>query len=448
MDKLTYWTTGWCGLVLGLACLFGQAGCGRTNAAPAPREAPRVTVGRVEVRSLVDESEYNGWLVAYRTVEVRSRVRGHIRKVHFEGGEVVQPGQLLFELDAAPFEAEVKLAQAEVKAVAAQREAAVKDVARYTQLLQSGGATKQQLDKAQADADSFNAMIAAKQAAQERYQLDLDYSRIAAELEGRISKPLLTAGNLVNAGGSDPLLTTIVSIDPIYVDFSVDERAVQRYIRKQAASRNETELPPSRELKVPFTFGLDTDNGFPHAGVLEFADNKYSEATGTIMVRGLAKNPDGRLIAGSRVRVRIPVSESYRAPLVPDTAVLSDQDRKYLLVLGKDNVVVRRDITPGRLLDDGMRVILPAAGEETGSQSTAWLTAWEQTWVITEGLQRARIDYPVQPLDATGQPIATVSAPPAAAAATTPASIPAPAPAAPVAAAPAAAAPAPAASAP
>ena len=256
MDKqLSDLIRGW-GFALSLMSLTGLAGCGRTKTAPPEREAPRVTVGRVELRELVDESQYNGWLTAYRTVEVRARVRGHIRKVHFEGGEVVPQGQLLFELDAAPFEAEVKLAQAEVKAVEAQREAALKDVARYTQLVQTGGATKQQLDKAQADADSYNAMIAAKDAARERHQLDLNYSRITAELAGKIGKPLLTEGNLVNAGGSDPLLTTIVSIDPIYVDFNVDERAIQRYIRKQVAAAKGTELKPTRALKVPFSIPI------------------------------------------------------------------------------------------------------------------------------------------------------------------------------------------------
>ena len=121
---------------------------------------------------------------------------------------------------------------------------------------------------------------------------------------------------------------------------------------------------PLRDRKIAFAFGLDTEKGFPHEGRLVFADIKYAEGTGTILVRGEAKNPDGKLVPGSRVRVRIPVSDKYEAAVVPDSAVLSDQDRKYLLVLGKDNTVLRRDITPGRLLDDGMRVILPAPGEE------------------------------------------------------------------------------------
>ena len=163
-----------------------------------------------------------------------------------------------------------------------------------------------------------------------------------------------------------------------------------------------------RDRNIAFTFGLDTEKGFPHEGRLVFADIKYAEGTGTVLVRGEAKNPDGQLVPGSRVRVRIPVSDKYEAAVVPDSAVLSDQDRKYLLVLGKDNTVLRRDITPGRLLDDGMRVILPTPGEENAAD---WIKNWEKQWVITVGLQRARINYPVQPLDSAGQPIDTKAAP-------------------------------------
>ncbi len=167
---------------------------------------------------------------------------------------------------------------------------------------------------------------------------------------------------------------------------------------------------PLSERNLIFYFGLDTEKGYPHEGRLIFADNKYTEGTGTILVRGVARNTDGRLIPGSRVRVRVPVSDKYEAAVVPDIAVLSDQDRKYLLVLGKDNVVLRRDITPVRLLDDGMRVILPAPGEEKSASANDWAKTREKEWVITVGLQRARINDPVQPLDADGQPIGTAGA--------------------------------------
>jgi multidrug efflux system membrane fusion protein len=155
---------------------------------------------------------------------------------------------------------------------------------------------------------------------------------------------------------------------------------------------------------VPFTFALDTDKGFPHKGTLVFADIKYKEGTGTILVRGEVDNAGGQLVPGSRVRVRIPTSEPYEAVLVPDTAVLSDMDRKYVLELGKDNIVVRRDITSGRLLDDDKRVVLPAAGEEV---SADWVKNWKSKWIITAGLQRARVNDRAQPRDADGKPVDT-----------------------------------------
>jgi RND family efflux transporter MFP subunit len=228
-------------------------------------------------------------------------------------------------------------------------------------------------------------------------------------LAGKISKAELVEGNLVNAGGSDPLLTTIVAIDPIYVDFNVDERAIQRYQQNNTVGHGKDRKQTLREEKIPFSFALDTEKGFPHQGQLVFAENKYTGGTGTILVRGVAANPDGLLLVGSRVRVRIPISDKYEAAVVPDTAVLSDQDRKYLLVLGKDNVVLRRDITPGRLLDDGMRVVLAEPDEEKAAGESNRLKEWEKTYVITVGLQRARVNYPVQPMDSSGQPITTTA---------------------------------------
>jgi len=386
------------------ACLLA-AGCGRSDSAGRPTEAPRVTVAHPAVRSLVDEDDYNGWLEAFKSVDVRARVRGHITKVHFQDGEVVKEGQPLFDIDPLPFEAQLKQVEAQIKALEAQEVAAQKVLERNKILIKTHAVSEQELEQSEADALSFAAQIAAKKAEAERDRLDLKYAKITAALAGKISKAALIEGDLVNAGGSDQLLTTIVAIDPIYVDFNVDERAIQRY-QEAGTSRQETDKAQSlREQKMPFAFGLDTENGFPHQGLLVFADNKYTAGTGTILVRGLARNADGRLIPGSRVRVRVPVSDKYEAALVPDSAVLSDQDRKYLLVLGRDNTVLRRDITPGRLLDDGMRVLLPSPGEEKKGDNKDWVKHWGQQWVITVGLQRARIDYPVQPLDADGQPI-------------------------------------------
>jgi len=384
-------------------------GCGGPATGDKTKEAPRVTVAHPVVRSLVDEDDYNGWLVASQTVDVRARVRGHIQKIDFKDGDMVRQGQLLFELDPRPFQAAVDEAVAQAKALEAQKDAADKNAARAEELLKAKAIATSEAEQIVADAHSYTARIAAEMQTVRRRELDLEFSSVTAPIAGRISRAMLTEGNLVNAGGSDPLLTTIVAVDPIYVDFNVDERAMQRYQEIGAGRPEKDKEQPLREQKIPLSFGLDTEKGFPHQGFLIFADNKYVEGTGTIMVRGAATNPDGRLVPGSRVRVRVPVSDKYEAALVPDSAVLSDQDRKYLLVLGKDNVVLRRDVTPGRLLDDGMRVILPAPGEEKAAGNKVWVKNWESVWLITLGLQRARVDYPVQPLDANGQAVNTIA---------------------------------------
>lgn len=377
-------------LYLGLLALL-TAGCGGTVAEAPAVAPPKVTAGHPIERELVDEEDFSGWLQASATVEVRSRVRGHIQKIHFTDGDLVESGQLLYELDPRPFQEAIDRAMAQSKAYDAQKIAAEKDVARYAELVKSGGASKQQLEKAEADAASYDAQIDAMKEQARQYELDLEYSRITAPLGGRISRTMLSAGNLVNAGGSDPLLTTIVAIDPIYVYFSVDERTLQRTMR-QNREDDTPEVKSLRERQLPFRFGLDSDTGYPRSGVLNFADNRVDPQTGTIQIRGVVENKDGQLVPGSRVKVRVPVSDPYKAVLIPDAAVLSDQDKRYVLVLDDKNVVSRRDITPGRLLDDGLRVVLPAAGDAPG------LTTADR--IIVQGLQRARINYPVEPVAA------------------------------------------------
>lgn len=374
-------------------------GCHRQTAPSVTLAPPKVTVAHPVVRELTDEDEYSGWLRASEMVEVRGRVRGHIQKIHFQDGDLVQKGQLLFELDPRPFQVSIDQAVAETKAFDAQKVAAEKDVARYSQLVKSGGATQQQLEKAQADALAYDAQIAAKQEEVKRFQLDLEFSRITAPISGRISRAMLTEGNLVNAGGSDPLLTTIVAIDPIFAYFAVDERSLQKSQRNRDTDQPR---PTLREQQVPFRFALDSDRDFPHEGLLDFAENQLDSGTGTIEVRGRVDNARGLYYPGSRVRVRVPFGKPYTALLVPDTAVLTDQDKKYLLVLGPNRVVLRRDVTLGKLLDDGMRVIVP------GSQQDQQLAP--DDWVITLGLQRARLNEPVEPLDAKGQPVSQPSA--------------------------------------
>lgn len=379
--------TSW--ILMGLASV-AAAGCGGKVAAERKSEAPRVTVAHPAVRALVDEDDYNGWLEAFKSVDVRARVRGHITKIHFKDGDIVKEGQPLFDLDAAPFEVDLKQSEAQARALESQMVAAKRNADRYRILIKSSAASQQELDKAEADGASFEAQAEAKKAEAERHRLDIKYAKIEAPLAGKISKANLTVGELVNAGGTDPVLTTIVSIDPVYVDFNVDERAIQHYQQMNATKKEEASL---RERKTPFSFGLDTEEGYPHQGHLVFADNKYTPGTGTILVRGVATNPNGLLVPGSRVRVRVPVSDKYEATLVPDTAISTDQDQKYLLLVGDQNIAKRENVSLGRLLDDGMRVIKkPKLNTDA--------------WIITEGMERARLHYPVEPVPESATPVA------------------------------------------
>ena len=389
--------------------LLLSGGCSREPTSAAPKAPPKVTVGHPEEREIVDRDEYNGWMAAPETVDVRARVRGHIDKVHFQDGDIVKKGDPLFTLDPRPFQADVDTAKAQLKVYEAQKVAADKEFVRLRELLGKGGASQSQVEKAEADVGSLDAEIEAAKQQIERRRLDLEYSVITAPIGGRISRALLTEGNLVNAGGSDPLLTTIVSVDPMYIYFNVDERALQRYMKMREETDPEARKKPLRESKVPFSFGLETDQGSPREGILNFAENKVDRSTGTIQMRGEVPNPGGMFVSGSRVRIRLPVSVPYKALLVPDTAILTDQDKKYVLVVGEGNTVRRKDILPGKLQEDGMRIILPGELKK-------------DDWVILLGLQRARINYPVEPLDAENKAVALPAGAAPAAGASAPAS--------------------------
>lgn len=379
-----------------LLTALAAAGCGGSASTEKAKEAARVTVAHPTSRRLVDEDEYNGWLEASQTVEVRARVRGYIKQIHFKDGDLVKKDQLLFELDPRPFEAALQEAEADVVALQAQQSAADKNRARAEDLLKSRAMAPSEYEQIVAEAKSYAGRIAAKQQAVERCKLDLEFSRITAAIAGRIGRALLTEGNLVNAGGTDPLLATIVAVDPIFVDFNVDERAMQEYQKISASRPDKDEKQPLRAQKMPFSFGLDTEKGFPHEGYIVFADNRYTAGTGTILARGEARNPDGLLIPGSHVRVRVPISDKYTASLVPDTAVNTDQTQKYLLLVGERNVVRRQNVNLGRLLDNGMRVI-----QEPTLQA--------DSWIIVEGMERARLNYPVEPVPESG-PVSTSAA--------------------------------------
>jgi RND family efflux transporter MFP subunit len=224
---------------LGLIALAAGLSVPACNSTPPRAEPPppKVMVAKPVVRPLADFDQYNGWLAAVDNVEVRARVRGHINKVHFTDGDLVKKGQLLFELDPRPFQSDIDRATEQVKIYEAQLVAASKEEARLTELVKKGGASQSQVDAAVAQTKSLEAQVESSKQEVIRRGYDLEYSRITAPIDGRIGRAQLTAGNLVNAGGSDPVLTTIVSVDPINIYFDVDERSLLKYMRQRDKSQ-------------------------------------------------------------------------------------------------------------------------------------------------------------------------------------------------------------------
>ncbi len=366
------------------------AGCEEPPAAVAP-PPPKVTVMPPQQRELSDHEEFNGWMGADHTVEVRSRVKGHIKKIHFSNGQYVKAGDLLYELDPRPFLAEIGKAGDDLKVYEAQKVAADKEEARMRILQTKGGSSVQQVEKAEADALALAAQISAAQNVITYAKLDLEYSRITADIDGRVGKSELSAGNLVNAGGSDPLLTTLVSVDPIRIYFNIDERSMQRYAKSiGAAGGNLSDLLANlRDRKSKFSFALDGESGFSHEAELRFGDNRVDQTTGTIQLYGHVSNANGMFVPGSRVRVRLTIGQPYAASLVPDTAILADQDKRYVLIVDDKKTVRRRNVTLGPITDDGMRAVSSADTLPEGENMAQWQ-------VIVDNLQRARLNYPVE----------------------------------------------------
>jgi RND family efflux transporter MFP subunit len=366
-------------------------------APPPPRtpEAPKVTVAHPEARELTASAEYNGRLEASQTVEVRARVRGHIVKVNFTDGELVEKGRILFVLDPRDFDADIGRAQDKVDVITAQQLVAEKEAARQRFLLATRSTSAAEKEKAEADAKSLASQVSAAENEVKRARLQKEYSEIKAEIGGRISAAKLTEGNLVNAGGSDPLLTTIVAIDPVRVVFNIDERSLYRFAQSRGVTGKGLDdlLAKLKDVQVPFEFGLDSETGFPHKGTLAFGDNRIDPDTGTLQFYGLVDNKDGAFLPGSRVRVRLNIGKPYQALLVPETCILADQDKRYVLVAvekdGKETAE-RRNVTLGVLNDDARRAVQPSDPPAEGENPADW-------WVITDNLQRVRINYPVEP---------------------------------------------------
>lgn len=357
---------------LALAAVLLSA-CSRADAqssnAPPP---PKVTVAEVVSREVTEWDEFTGRLEAVNSVAVRPRVSGYVAAIRFDEGAMVKKGDLLFEIDARPFQAEVDRLRAELMRVEATVRRAQNDLERAQRLSSDNAMSPEEIDRRAAFAEESAAQVRAVQAALRAAELNLEFTRVTSPIDGRVGRAIVTAGNLVSSGpGEATLLTTVVSLDPMYASFDADEQTFQRYVKLAREGKRAS----AREIGLPIQMALPADEGFPHRGELDFLDNQINSATGTIRGRAIFRNADRSLTPGSFVRLRLPGSNSYRAHLIQDRAVGTDLDKRYVYVVGKDGKVEYRVIQLGPVIDD-LRVV--RSGLNAGDV------------VVINGLQRIR----------------------------------------------------------
>ena len=322
--------------------LFG--GC-KKGGAPPPPPPPVVTVARPLQEDVIEWDEYTGNLEAVESVDVRARVSGLIVSAPFGEGSIVKQGDLLVEIDVRPFQAELDSRIADEARAAAQVELADIEFRRIKNL-PPDSTSPIELERAEASLREAKAVLAGAGAAAESARLNVEWCRVTAPITGRIGRKLVTPGNLITGGGEQAtLLTTIASIDPIYCYVDADERSVLKY---QQMAR-EGKRVSAREAYIPCFLKLADESGFVHEGVIDFVDNRVDPGTGTMRGRGVFPNPQGWLTPGFFARMRVPGSGSYRALLVPDAAVTTDQDQKLLMVVGPDDTVEPRPVKLGAL---------------------------------------------------------------------------------------------------
>jgi multidrug efflux system membrane fusion protein len=348
-------------------------------AVPGP---PVIPVSRPIQRTVTDYVDFTGRTNAIQSVDIRARVSGYLVQMPFKEGTEVKTGDLLFEVDPRPYKAQLDQAEGQVNLYKAQLELAKANYARDQNVAKTPGAVSlQQLDQDKAAVAEADAAVKAFQASVEVFKLNLSFTKVTAPVDGQVSRYYLTLGNLVVQ--DQTLLTTVVSVDPMYVYFDMDEPTVLRIRR----AINAGQLTPYQERKFPVLVGLQNEEGFPHQGIIDFVNNQVNPSTGSISVRGVVPNsrpPKGvRLLSpGMFVRIRLPISLPHPALLVIDRAVGSDQGLKFVYVIDAQHKAQYRRVTTGALQEDGLRVI------NEGLKPSEW--------VVVSGLQQVRPRIEVQ----------------------------------------------------
>lgn len=366
--------------LLGMVLLITQlSGCDKgvaQNAAPPP---PEVSAAPVLIKPVSQWDNFNGRVEAVQSVQLRPRVSGYIDAVNYHEGDEVRKGQVLFTIDDRSYRAALEQAKAELARARSQASLARSESGRSEKLIGTQAISREAWEQRRSAASQAQADVLAAEAAVDMAQLNLDFTRVTAPIDGRASRAMITAGNLVTAGDSASVLTTLVSQQQMYVYFDVDENTFLNY---QAMARQ-----GQQRHALPVEIALVGEQGFPHQGKIDFLDNQLTASTGTIRMRALLDNQQRQFTPGLFARVRLPGSAQFEAVLIDDKAVLTDQDRKYVYVVDGEGKAQRRDIQPGAMVD-GLRIV--KSGLQSGDK------------VIIAGLQK--VFMPGMPV--TAQPVA------------------------------------------
>jgi len=362
--------------IAGVAVLFGITGHSIQAADPAPTiPAVPVSVAVVEQKATPSWDEFSGRLEAVERVDVRSRVSGAVLNPRFREGSLVKKGDLLLTIDPEPYAAEVERQKAALAAAEARLSLTTNEFERGKRLAENRFVSQSDLDQRTNAMAGARADVQAAKAALRAAQLNLDYTEVRAPVSGRVGKLEITTGNLVASGPGAPVLTTLVSVDPIYASFSADEAVVGRALASVTAPGGAADIS-----RIPVE--ITTIHGKPKRGKLQFVDNQVEAASGTVRMRAVFDNPDGALMAGQFVRVRMGEAKPEEAIAVSERAIGTDQDKKFVMVVGDDNKADYREIKIGRAVED-LRVV------------TAGLKAGER--IVVNGLQRVRAGTLVKP---------------------------------------------------
>jgi len=354
-------------VVGGSWALLGHSGDTHAQAGPPP--APAVTVAQVLVRPVDDADEFTGRLQAVDTIQLRPRVSGYVDSVHFKEGAIVRKGDLLFRIDPRPYQAEVDRLNANLNEAKANQVLAQANAERAQRLLDQHAIAKEEADRQQTAAQSAKAQVASTNAALDAAKLNLGFTEVRAPIDGRVSNALVTPGNLVT---SNDVLTSVVSINPIYAYFDVDEHSYLKFDRQRRDHGGSPQI----------SMALADENGFPHTGRVDFVDNQLRAGSGTIRLRAVFDNADASYTPGLYVRIQLRSDSRQPRALVDDRAIGADLGNKFVYVVDKDRKVEYRRVVTGPLLD-GLRVV------------TEGLDAKDT--VIVNGIQHVRPGVEVNP---------------------------------------------------